>query len=191
MLRARRLNADGGGLMPAKPNRVGSATRPPDSPTVVGGGSMPLKPSGVGSVTRAVGGPTADGDGLMPIKPSGAGFATRPASPSPIARRQPRSRSRTPGFGDEPVDQPAGNEKRRRHPTRRGAAEKIAGARHCKSRFMTLRMPLMAAKNSVSTAGNPSTVPFQFTMKQNVTGVRPSPPTTICPAKLLVLGPGN
>jgi len=74
------------------------------------------------------------------------------------------------------------------------AAEKIAGASHCKSRFITLRMPLMAAKNSASTAGKPlsgsSLGGFQLTMKQNVT-LRPSPPTTICPAKLLVLNPGH
>jgi hypothetical protein len=30
----------------------------------------------------------------------------------------------------------------------------------------------MAATNSVSTAGNPSTEPFQLTMKQNVAGAR-------------------
>jgi len=34
----------------------------------------------------------------------------------------------------------------------------------------------MAAKNSASTAGKSLEVPFQFTMKQNVTGVCTLPP---------------
>jgi hypothetical protein len=49
----------------------------------------------------------------------------------------------------------------------------------------------MAAKNSASTARKSLSGPFQLMMKQNVTGVRPSPPTTIYPAKLLELDPLN
>jgi hypothetical protein len=64
--------------------RGGFATRRAlGSPAADGGGSMPVKPNRVGSATRATGGPAADGDGLMPIKPNRVGSATRLVSPPP------------------------------------------------------------------------------------------------------------
>jgi hypothetical protein len=60
-----------GGLMPIRPNRVGSATRAAGSPTADGGGLMPIKLNRVGAATHAAGNPTADGGGLTQIKPNG------------------------------------------------------------------------------------------------------------------------
>ena len=80
MLRACRPTAGGGGLIPAKPNRAGSATRPPGNLIVDGGGLMPAKPNGVGCAIRLPDSLTADGGGLMPIKLNRGGSATQPVS---------------------------------------------------------------------------------------------------------------
>ena len=63
------------------------------------------------------------------------------------------------------------------------AEVKNARAGHCNACLMILRTPLMAAKNSAWTAGNSLWGSSQFTMKQNVTGVRTALLTTICPAR--------
>src|SRR5260370_39016832 len=77
MLRACSPAADGGGLMPIRPNKGGSATRAAGSPTADGGGLMPIKLNRGGAATHAAGNPTASGDGLTQIKPNEVGCPPR------------------------------------------------------------------------------------------------------------------